>query len=316
MTLRRIAAVLLLAPFAACRCGSAPAARSETHAPDASAERLDLGALSLVPPAGWARVDVATLPTAPGVSVLAAFAGSSRRAPGIASVALVPRDSPWDNFTGTASIFSEAEQWTVAETSPTRALLVAEVPEPWTRRERLRWFIVGDAAVMFGCELVDDVQQTLCDAQLERLRLTEVDAGSPFRFEAPAGWTEQPIPPGAWPGKMFTLEEQPGFRVSVASTTRCKKGAACEPPSATLNRLSSRRNLPDGGSVEPPRRVSHDGFPGVEVVHVGVPGHEQVAVQVWRFATPKGDILVTCGGQRTADVDAACEATRSSVQLH
>lgn len=320
MTFRGMATLLLLAPFVACRCGPAPAPRSDP--PDArdgdASGRVDLGVVSLVAPAAWGRVDVATLPATPGISTLACFVGSTGQTRGGASVALVPHDTPWADFTGESNVFTEAEHWTLADASTAHALLVANVPEPWTRRERLRWFVVGDAVVMFACEVVDEKQQALCDAQLERLRLTQLDAGSPFRFATPDGWTREPIPPGAWPGEMFTLEDQPGPRVTVASSPRCgkKKGTACEPARATLDRvLAGTRRSPDAGALESEHPLTHDGFPGLEAMLVRQRGQTQLAMQLWRYVTPKGDVVLACGGQRSPDLEAACETTRASVRL-
>jgi hypothetical protein len=250
------------------------------------------------------------------VTPLAAFDGSTTLKRAAAAVVRVPRATAWETFAGRSQLFGKNEHWTLAESTARGALLTASLPEPWIRRERMRWFVVGRAVVMFACELVDDAQQALCDAQLERLRLGATDAGpGPFQFEAPAGWSREVAPTEAWPGELFTPPDTPGFRVSVGSSRRCAEASACAPPRATIDYLAAIRWEPDAGSIKSSRRITRMGFPGLDLLFVRPRKQLPLALHLTRLAATSDDVIVACGGTREPDVQGTCEALAASVRV-
>ena len=324
---RLVSVALLLASFAGCRCGGSSASASDAAGADGAPEaavaerdepgRITIGGVSFVPPSGWARLDVSRLPEVPDLTTLVSFDGSTSFTRAAAAIARAPRGSAWTRFAGPSQIFSKTERWVLAESTEREALFTATFPEPWIRREHMRWFVVDRSVVMFACELVDDAQQALCDAQLARLQLGATDAGpEPFRFEGPEGWSRERAPSEAWPGEMFTPPDTPGFRVSVGSSHRCAETSpTCAPPRATLDYLASIRWEPDAGSITSSRRITRKGIPGLELMFVRPRKQLPLALHLTRVPAPTDDVVVVCGGTREREVESACEALAASVRV-
>lgn len=202
-------------------------------------------------------------------------------------------------------VAAEDGTWSLADAGGDRAFFTGRMPAPWEQRDRLRYFAQRGRLVLFECESSSEQQAALCDEQFERLML--VDDASGFRYDPPHGWTRTPAPPGA----MFTTDDEPGFRLSVASSAIRRQ----EPASATLDRM--RRTLPaDAGSVVAERRFIHQDVPGLEITIVKPRASIEMATRMARFTTSTGDsIIVSCAGERAPEIDAACDAALSSIQL-